>query len=421
MLGVLALTFLLFRAAAGDPAAAALGKNPSPAEVEELRLELGVDKPLLWGSMRGTEAFGSADFRAGKNTRGWRISGDNEITDDFLLLKNGASASVSKNFGPQSAKMLAAVTFQGELQAAGRVFSSRTPVKTEIVFDGSAPDFTLSAPENGGLRLFAVEFFQDSGRPWDSQMISALSEIVTLKPGFPGVSFFNFGNSVATREPVREVIARGVLPSLLIMGPVFLAEMVVGIALALIAAAFRGGWPDRALLAASTAGMSVSFLVIIIAGQWFLGYQLNLFPVWGFNGLAWLALPVIIGTVSGLGEGVRFYRTVFVSELNREHLRTAVAKGCAPLKVYTKHLLSNALIPIIARAANTLPFLFTGSLLLETFFGIPGLGWAGVSALMNADLQMLKALVIAGAFIFVVVNLLADVAYAWADPRIRLE
>ena len=110
-----------------------------------------------------------------------------------------------------------------------------------------------------------------------------------------------------------------------------------------------------------------------------------------------------------------------MNELRREYLRTAAAKGLSPFRVYGKHLLRNAAIQIITRASAALPFLFTGSLLLESFFGIPGLGFAGVDALYNSDLQLLKALVITSAILFVVMNLLADLAYAWVDPRIRLE
>ena len=167
--------------------------------------------------------------------------------------------------------------------------------------------------------------------------------------------------------------------------------------------------------------MSISYLVLILLAQWFLGYYCNWFPVWGWGSWKYLALPVLVGIASGLGGGVRFYRTVFVDELRREYLRTARAKGCSRLSIYGRHLLRNAAIPVITRASSVLPFLFTGSLLLETFFGIPGLGFAGVDALNNADLQLLKALVIVSALLFVLLNLLADLAYAWADPRIRLE
>ena len=130
---------------------------------------------------------------------------------------------------------------------------------------------------------------------------------------------------------------------------------------------------------------------------------------------------MLLGVVSGLGGGVRFYRTVFVNELKNEYLRTATAKGCGKITVYSKHLLRNAMVPIIARASTVLPFIFTGSLLLESFFGIPGLGYASLDALNNSDLALLKALTIVNALLFVVINLIADLLCAWADPRIRLK
>ena len=130
---------------------------------------------------------------------------------------------------------------------------------------------------------------------------------------------------------------------------------------------------------------------------------------------------MLIGIVSGTGGGVRFYRTVFLDEIRREYIRTASAKGAAPGRVYGIHLLRNALVPIITRASTELPFLFTGSLLLESFFGIPGLCYEGVNALNSSDLSMLKALVLLGAILFIVINLVTDVAYAWVDPRVRVD
>jgi peptide/nickel transport system permease protein len=231
----------------------------------------------------------------------------------------------------------------------------------------------------------------------------------------------NFGRALITREPIKKILWRGIWPSLCLMLPIFFGELIIGIVLALFSTAFKGSLADKLISLFSIAGMSVSYLVFIIFGQWYLGYYYNLFPVWGWGDMRHMALPVIIGIVCGLGGGVRFYRTVFINELNKEYLRTAKAKGCGGFSIYSRHLLKNAMIPIITRAATILPFLFTGSLLLETFFGIPGLGYAGINALKNSDLQMLKALVILGAFLFVAINLLTDIAYAWADPRIRLD
>ena len=231
----------------------------------------------------------------------------------------------------------------------------------------------------------------------------------------------DFGRTITTREPIGEILKRGVGPSLLLMVPIFLGELILGLILALVATAFKDSWIDRLLVLFSVAGISVSYLVVIIFAQWFLGYYYDLFPVWGWEGLANLGLPILVGIACGLGGNVRFYRTVFVNELRREYLRTAAAKGCSPLSIYGKHLLRNASIQVITRASAALPFLFTGSLLLESFFGIPGLGFAGIDALYNSDLQLLKALVVTSALLFLTMNLLADIAYAWADPRIRLE
>ena len=172
---------------------------------------------------------------------------------------------------------------------------------------------------------------------------------------------------------------------------------------------------------AAVIGMSMSYLVAIIFGQWFFGYRLNWFPVWGYGSLNNFILPVMIGIICGIGSNLRFFRTVFIDELRKEYLRTIRAKGAGSQLIFGKHLLRNAMVQIITKIGAGLPFLFTGSLLLESFFGIPGLGFAGMEALYDSDIQMLKALVLLSAILFVILNLLTDIAYAWCDPRIKLE
>ena len=385
LLGVVALTFALFNVAAGDPAAAVLGKNARPDEVESLRRELGADLPLFYGKLCATEAFPA-----------WRKDGE---PPHGVEHQNG-QLTFRQHF-PARAPVVAKVTRNG--------VSSECEV-------GSAPLFAIDA---AGVER--VEFFRVQPSPWNSQFRRAIAEIVSLRPAFPYLHVLDFGRTVTTREPISTILLRGVWPSLCLMIPIFLGELIAGLALALVAAAFKDTLIDRALVIVSVAGMSVSYLVVIIFAQWFLGYYYGWFPVWGFEGIAYLALPVLVGILCGIGGNVRFYRTVFANELRREYLRTAAAKGLSPLRVYGRHLLRNAALQIITRASAALPFLFTGSLLLESFFGIPGLGFAGVDALYNSDLQLLKALVVTSALLFIVMNLLADLAYAWADPRIRLE
>jgi peptide/nickel transport system permease protein len=165
--------------------------------------------------------------------------------------------------------------------------------------------------------------------------------------------------------------------------------------------------------------LSISYLVSIIFCQWLFAYKLDIFPVWGWGSWKYLPLPVGIGIICGLGTAVRYYRSCFVNGLNAECLRTARSVGTPAWKIYVVYLLRNTALPVIAYATAALPYLFTGSLLLESFFGIPGLGAAGVDALQNSDLQLLKALVLVSALVFVVINLLAEFAYRWADPRLR--
>lgn len=418
IVGVMLLTFVLFRFAAGDPAEILLGKNPSPLEVEQLRKDLSSDKPLFWGKWQKTEIFRSVRFNEKKEYSGIKTEGAAEYKKGFLRIDSG-KLSFTRNFELSDTKLSANIAFCGTFSLQGKIHFSST-WKNEFI-ELKTPGNTLELATDTTLELKSVEFYREYKTPWNSQLLASFNEIMRFTEAFPYLSFLNFGKTLQTKEDIRHVLWRGMWPSLFLMLPIFFGELFLGIALALVSTAFRGKWIDRVIVILSVAGMSISYLVFIIFGQWYLGYYFNWFPVWGYGSVKYLALPVIIGTLSGLGGGVRFYRTVFVNELNREYLRTAEAKGCTPYSVYCKHLLSNAMIPIITRATTLLPFLFTGSLLLESFFGIPGLGYAGINALMNSDLQMIKSLVIVTALIFVFVNLLSDIAYAWADPRVRLE
>jgi peptide/nickel transport system permease protein len=171
--------------------------------------------------------------------------------------------------------------------------------------------------------------------------------------------------------------------------------------------------------------MSVSMLLYIIGGQFLLGKVLKWFPISGFDPrpdvlARFLALPVLIGLAGNLGEGIRFYRTVFLEEAGRDHVRTARAKGAGEGRVMTFHVLRNALIPILTQVVLEIPFLFTGSLLLESFFGIPGLGSITVDAIQGNDFATLRTMVYIGALLFILGQVLTDVSYTLVDPRVRL-
>jgi peptide/nickel transport system permease protein len=231
----------------------------------------------------------------------------------------------------------------------------------------------------------------------------------------------DFGESQSTKQPVSTMLRQGFLPSLCVTLPIFVIELVLAIVIALLAAYFRDSWLDRSLVIVSVMGMSISSLVYIMVAQYWLASEWRVFPVWGFENVHYLVLPVLIGVVAGVGGSVRFYRTVMLDEMYQEYVRTARAKGVSQQTILFRHVLRNAMIPILTNVIIAIPFLYTGALLLENFFGIPGLGRMTVTALFNGDEDVIFADVFIGSILFVIANLVTDIAYTWADPRIRLK
>ena len=236
---------------------------------------------------------------------------------------------------------------------------------------------------------------------------------------------FDFGRSDADDTPIGARLANGAGPSLSITVPLFLLGLVVAVAMGLFVAFFRETYIDRAVLVLCMLTMSVATLLYIIAGQFLVGMLLKWFPISGFDAdtsVIWrfLALPVLVGVVSGFGADVRLYRTVFIEEMSRDYVRTARAKGAGDARVMVHHVLRNALIPILTNLVVQIPFLFTGVLLLESFFGIPGLGSLTVEAIQGNDFSTLRTMVYLGALLFILGQILTDLSYALADPRVRL-
>jgi peptide/nickel transport system permease protein len=236
---------------------------------------------------------------------------------------------------------------------------------------------------------------------------------------------FDFGRSDAGDEPIGKRLREGAGPSLSLTVPLFVLGLLLGVGVALIVAFFRETYIDGAVLVICILTMSVSGLLYIIGGQYLVGLLLKWFPISGFDpGAAvigrFLALPVLIGLVTGFGADVRFFRTIFIEEMNRDYVRTARAKGAGDARVMFQHVLRNALIPILTNVVIAIPFLFTGALLLESFFGIPGLGSLTVDAIHANDFSTLRTMVYLGALLFIAGQLLTDVSYALADPRVRL-
>ena len=248
---------------------------------------------------------------------------------------------------------------------------------------------------------------------WDSQFVNHFKNALT----------FNFGKA-RDREPVIDKIKRGVGPSLALTVPMFFGVVVISVSLSLVLAFVRGSAWDTAGVVICVAGMSIPFLSFIFFGQYFLAYKWGLFPVFFSRDLSLaqnLGLPVLIGIAAGLGANVRFYRTVMLDEMRSDYVRTAFAKGLSTRRVLFKHVLKNAMVPVITRVVLAIPFLFLGSVLLERFFGIPGLGYLMVEAIGSRDYRIISAMTYISAILFVVFNLITDICYSLVDPRIALE
>ena len=230
----------------------------------------------------------------------------------------------------------------------------------------------------------------------------------------------DFGVSTEADEPVIDVLKRGVGPSLSLTVPILAGGTVVGLMLAMLCAAGRGGNLDRVVLIGSTVLMSVNYVVWVLAGQFILAFKMGLFPVWGYESAFYLVLPVIIGIISSLGVDVRFFRTAILDEIYKPYVRTARMKGLSEARVLFVHVLRNSLIPIVTYISLAIPYLFTGSLMLESFFGIPGLGNVSINAIHSSDMAVVRAVVVLGALLYQGVNLVTDLLYAWLDPRVRL-
>jgi peptide/nickel transport system permease protein len=237
---------------------------------------------------------------------------------------------------------------------------------------------------------------------------------------------FDFGLSDADDSPIIDRIASGMGPSLSLTVPLLVLGLLTSIPLSLLVAFFRETYIDRMGVFLCVLAMSVSMLLYIIGAQFLIGKVLRWYPISGFDHdllmmPRFLALPVIVGLLGSVGGDVRFYRTVFLEESSRDFVRTARAKGASESRIMTHHILRNALIPILTNVVLAIPFLFTGALLLESFFGIPGLGSLTVDAIQANDFATLRTMVFIGSLLFVLGQVATDLSYGLVDPRVRFE
>ena len=235
---------------------------------------------------------------------------------------------------------------------------------------------------------------------------------------------FDFGASEDGRDIATEIKTR-MWPSLALALPVFLVGLAVNITFAMLMAFFRATYLDFWGVVLCVALMSISTLFYIIGGQYVVSKVWHLVPISGYEGgleaTKFLILPVLIGVFAGIGAGSRWYRTLFLEEMSRDYVRTARAKGLAETAVLFRHVLKNAMIPILTGAVVVIPLLFMGSLLSESFFGIPGLGSYTIDAIQAQDFAVVRSMVFIGSVLYIAGLLLTDLSYTLVDPRIKLE
>ena len=234
----------------------------------------------------------------------------------------------------------------------------------------------------------------------------------------------DFGRADDGRDIAREIGLR-MGPSLAVAVPVFVLGLFAAVSFALLLVYFRATYLDFAGVVLCVAMMSISGLFYIIGGQWLVSKVWHLVPISGYaEGLTaakFIILPVIVSVLAGIGSSARWYRTIFLEEYTRDYVRTARAKGLSERFVLFRHVLRNALIPILTGAVVVIPALFMGSLLIEAFFGIPGLGSYTIDAINAQDFAVVRAMVFIGSALYIVGLLLTDISYTLADPRIRLQ
>lgn len=259
---------------------------------------------------------------------------------------------------------------------------------------------------------------------WNQQAegISKITDTVFYDKSIK-MMLFEFGSSDSGRD-INHDISQRMWPSLAIAIPTLLVGLALNISVALMVVFFRGTTIDTWAVVVCVFLLSISSLFYIIGGQFFLSKLLHLVPISGYdtgiNAIKFLILPVAIGVISGIGSGVRWYRTLFLEEISKDYVRTAHAKGLSAIHVLFKHVLKNAMIPILTGVVVILPLLFMGSLITESFFSIPGLGSYTIDGIQRQDFAIVRSMVYLGSVLYIIGLILTDISYTLVDPRVRL-
>jgi peptide/nickel transport system permease protein len=282
---------------------------------------------------------------------------------------------------------------------------------------GGDPAMVLAGKISSAEQIENIRRELGIDQPYWKQLLIFCKQIVTG----------DFGRSWSTQEEVSHIFVTRIGPTLTIILPLQFLETVLCVLFGLGIAYVRGTVIDRSVMLACTFAMSISFLVYIIAGQWLFGFLLGWFPVQGWSDSEWknlvvyAPLPVFLALLVTIAPTLRLYRSFFLDEINQDYVRTARAKGLPERTVMLKHVLRNAMIPILTNVAIALPGLMIGTFLLEKFFSIPGLGREVITAVERSDFPVIKAITVYLAIFTMLLNLLVDVLYKWVDPRVEFK
>lgn len=287
--------------------------------------------------------------------------------------------------------------------------------------------FGIFKPETIARRnLSAKNPSQEQIKGWIKDHGYDKDESVLFKEHMESLLLFRFGKSDGkSKEVIWDRIQQGALPSFELAALAFFVTLGCGLALAVIVAYLRGTYIDALTMAIAVISMSIPIVVYVIGLQYFFGKMLKYGPVAGYEpgwaGLRFMVLPVLVSLATGAGYYVRLYRTFLLDETGQDYVRTARAKGVAENLVLFKHVLKNAMIPVVTTTVSAIPTLILGNLVLESFFGIPGLGNYLIGAIRGQDFAVVRAMVYLGTLLYIVGLVLTDVLYAALDPRVRLQ
>lgn len=284
-------------------------------------------------------------------------------------------------------------------------------------FFGSDPAVILAGQNATQAQIAAIRQELGLDQPWWTQLWIFIQQIAT----------FDWGKSWATNEPVSQLFATRLPATMTVMVPILILDSLLAIPVALGVAYVRGSLTDRVIMVVTTIALSISFLVYVIVGQYVFGFELGWFPVQGWSDSTWtnlvqyVPLPLLLAVAVGLSPQTRLYRTFFLDELGQDYVRTARAKGLGEGRVLFKHVLRNAMIPILTNVGLALPGIFVGSFLIEVFFSIPGLGREVLLAVNRSDYPVIQAATVYLAVLTMLINLGTDLLYKLVDPRVVLK